>query len=244
MEPEYDHVDYPTSSPQQRQVLLIEDQLLIEQDVDQILIEEKNKDLRKAQSDLGNLKDLTTAVHEQAVLPTDNLVAMEAQVAQAEGDTTDAVYTIAQAGRQKANGFVTQGVLTGTAVGGVIGTGVGVVGGPKGMAVGAVGGATVFGFIGGGIGKLRKKMLNSSIDKTLVNHHHKSTWKPDELAPNCTDCKQKFTTLRRRHHCRKCGEVFCGTCTSQTQHLKYKGLEKSTKVRVCKNCYRNSSFTE
>jgi len=38
-------------------------------------------------------------------------------------------------------------------------------------------------------------------------------WVPNEMIHNCEDCGISFTLLRRRHHCRLCGRVFCDDCT-------------------------------
>merc|ERR1712137_11471 len=58
-------------------------------------------------------------------------------------------------------------------------------------------------------------------------------WIPDKLLKNCMLCDAKFTTINRRHHCRKCGKLVCGSCSSK----KYK-LENMGKVcRVCDMCY-------
>lgn len=43
--------------------------------------------------------------------------------------------------------------------------------------------------------------------------HNRVPWVPDEEASVCISCKAPFTSLRRRHHCRCCGEVFCGGCS-------------------------------
>lgn len=60
-------------------------------------------------------------------------------------------------------------------------------------------------------------------------------WIPDEEAPRCMSCAQGFTTFRRRHHCRNCGGVFCGVCSSASAPLPKYGLIKA--VRVCKECF-------
>ena len=39
-------------------------------------------------------------------------------------------------------------------------------------------------------------------------------WMPDAISKNCYDCNLKFTTFRRRHHCRVCGQIFCANCCS------------------------------
>ncbi|XP_060077952.1 1-phosphatidylinositol 3-phosphate 5-kinase-like [Ylistrum balloti] len=37
----------------------------------------------------------------------------------------------------------------------------------------------------------------------------KQFWMPDSSCKECYDCGDKFTTFRRRHHCRICGQIFC-----------------------------------
>ncbi|KAG7090675.1 hypothetical protein E1B28_009773 [Marasmius oreades] len=46
-------------------------------------------------------------------------------------------------------------------------------------------------------------------------------WKADNLASTCDNfyCKVNFTIFERRHHCRKCGGVFCKVCTSRLTPL-------------------------
>ena len=39
-------------------------------------------------------------------------------------------------------------------------------------------------------------------------------WKLDKEYPTCFHCQSTFSIVRRRHHCRKCGHIFCGKCTS------------------------------
>lgn len=38
------------------------------------------------------------------------------------------------------------------------------------------------------------------------------TWLPDSAAPRCQHCHHHFWLARRRHHCRRCGGIFCGSC--------------------------------
>ncbi|KAH8402497.1 hypothetical protein KR009_012395 [Drosophila setifemur] len=40
-------------------------------------------------------------------------------------------------------------------------------------------------------------------------------WMPDSKAKECYDCSQKFSTFRRKHHCRLCGQIFCSKCCNQ-----------------------------
>lgn len=60
-------------------------------------------------------------------------------------------------------------------------------------------------------------------------------WVPDELVASCTACDQTFTLLRRRHHCRNCGQIYCNTCSSHAMRLSQFGYTKP--VRVCDPCF-------
>nr|CCA15055.1 conserved hypothetical protein [Albugo laibachii Nc14] len=67
----------------------------------------------------------------------------------------------------------------------------------------------------------------------------KNDWVQDVDRSKCRNCLQSFSILKRRHHCRVCGEVLCASCTSfKVMHLD--GL----KVRVCKECVSKSSRTD
>ncbi|KAH3676358.1 hypothetical protein WICMUC_001989 [Wickerhamomyces mucosus] len=39
-------------------------------------------------------------------------------------------------------------------------------------------------------------------------------WQPDSEASECHLCHRKFTFWFRRHHCRRCGKVICGGCST------------------------------
>jgi hypothetical protein len=59
-------------------------------------------------------------------------------------------------------------------------------------------------------------------------------WVPDAEAPNCMGCHEGFTFVKRRHHCRACGKVYCGKCSSHFLPLPHFGLDRP--VRVCNRC--------
>ncbi|XP_035662593.1 pleckstrin homology domain-containing family F member 2-like isoform X3 [Branchiostoma floridae] len=45
---------------------------------------------------------------------------------------------------------------------------------------------------------------------------HAAVWVPDSEANVCQHCNRtKFTPIQRRHHCRNCGRVVCGACSSK-----------------------------
>jgi len=60
-------------------------------------------------------------------------------------------------------------------------------------------------------------------------------WVPDQESSQCMACKAGFTTIRRRHHCRKCGGLYCGACTTKRIPILNAGF--SEPVRVCDKCY-------
>jgi len=66
----------------------------------------------------------------------------------------------------------------------------------------------------------------------------KNHWKPDSEVSCCADCNRPFTLIFRRHHCRRCGDIFCNQCTSFTARLDQdcrfnpKGIES----RICRKC--------
>ncbi|KAF8140661.1 hypothetical protein EV363DRAFT_1427042 [Boletus edulis] len=59
-------------------------------------------------------------------------------------------------------------------------------------------------------------------------------WMDDENAKECYDCKSVFTTWRRKHHCRICGQIFCSRCASNI--IKGSRFGHDGMVRVCNLC--------
>jgi len=57
-------------------------------------------------------------------------------------------------------------------------------------------------------------------------------WIPDTR--ECMICYKKFSQIRRRHHCRRCGWVVCGGCSDHSRHLPGQG-----RVKVCNNCVKD-----
>ena len=56
-------------------------------------------------------------------------------------------------------------------------------------------------------------------------------WVSDAATKTCFGCERVFAVARRRHHCRRCGGVFCGSCARNA-------LKKDDKdERVCDGCW-------
>ena len=75
-------------------------------------------------------------------------------------------------------------------------------------------------------------------------------WVPDRDAPRCANrrCGAEFRPLvRRRHHCRACGEVFCARCCATRMLLDAETAEpvptrgaNAVDARVCLGCYEKA----
>ena len=65
-------------------------------------------------------------------------------------------------------------------------------------------------------------------------------WDNDRDISNCTNCNDKFHLLLRKHHCRKCGKIFCGSCLKEFYMF-------NLAHKVCSNCLydlRNSLLVD
>eukprot|EP01097_Dermamoeba_algensis_P001007 TRINITY_DN1376_c0_g1_i2.p1 TRINITY_DN1376_c0_g1~~TRINITY_DN1376_c0_g1_i2.p1 ORF type:complete len:248 (-),score=32.21 TRINITY_DN1376_c0_g1_i2:393-1136(-) len=71
--------------------------------------------------------------------------------------------------------------------------------------------------------------------ESLLQAKVKPQWAPDDLANECFKCRVGFSFIVRRHHCRHCGQVFCGECTNNK--IAVPRLDFPTPVRVCDECF-------
>jgi len=55
------------------------------------------------------------------------------------------------------------------------------------------------------------------------------SWAQDNDYTNCTSCTIGFSLFIRKHHCRKCGKIFCKKCLNEY-------LENNQKINICNNC--------
>ena len=74
-------------------------------------------------------------------------------------------------------------------------------------------------------------MINSPFHKLAPPE-----WVKDHERQGCVECGLKFTFTKRRHHCRGCGEIFCGRCSRNRMSLPQFGFH--VPVRVCDHCQR------
>ncbi|XP_068639388.1 uncharacterized protein [Aristolochia californica] len=54
-------------------------------------------------------------------------------------------------------------------------------------------------------------------------------------ASHCQGCASQFTFFNRKHHCRRCGGIFCNNCTINRMFLRGQG---DSPVRICDPCKR------
>ncbi|TRY71864.1 hypothetical protein TCAL_03156 [Tigriopus californicus] len=68
-----------------------------------------------------------------------------------------------------------------------------------------------------------------------------SHWMPDAVSVECYECGAKFTTFKRRHHCRVCGQIFCSKCCDNTIAGEIVGCKGNLRVCVfCNQFFRNA----
>lgn len=61
----------------------------------------------------------------------------------------------------------------------------------------------------------------------------RSHWAPDSAIHNCVGCHKRFDQIRRKHHCRLCGQIFCEACCGQKLHFAPYKLDDG---RGCNDC--------
>ncbi|CAC5388449.1 PIKFYVE [Mytilus coruscus] len=77
-------------------------------------------------------------------------------------------------------------------------------------------------------------IVRTGTPQTYKDSDFKQYWMPDESCRECYDCGDKFTTFRRRHHCRICGQIFCSKCCNQELQGRIIGYKGG--IRVCTYC--------
>lgn len=93
---------------------------------------------------------------------------------------------------------------------------------------------------------LSASMMVDTRKKTssLLSSRRPKMWIPDHRVRSCFKCRTPFSMFRRRHHCRFCGRIFCGQCTSFTaRHAQFTGLE-TLPQRACEECAIESKVEE
>ncbi|CAG8526514.1 8495_t:CDS:10, partial [Ambispora leptoticha] len=74
--------------------------------------------------------------------------------------------------------------------------------------------------------------LEKATSSVIIDTETPPEWTDSDV---CTRCRTQFTTFNRKHHCRNCGQTFCGDCSSKTMALPHIGINDP--VRVCDSCH-------
>ena len=92
-----------------------------------------------------------------------------------------------------------------------------------------------------------------------VKEEHLPYWVPDMQRQKCLACGKGFGTFTRKHHCRRCGEIFCSACLPKDIDIKHVITDKYTlpnanayialkpgKAKVCLLCstQKENDFVE
>ncbi|CAK4612911.1 hypothetical protein LEN26_017932 [Aphanomyces euteiches] len=73
-------------------------------------------------------------------------------------------------------------------------------------------------------------------DKIIMinNFKHQDDWISNSERNRCHICTKNFGAFRRKHHCRVCGEIVCGSCTLKKQVML--PMVGQTEAKVCVTC--------
>ncbi|DAZ92994.1 TPA: hypothetical protein N0F65_011491 [Lagenidium giganteum] len=83
------------------------------------------------------------------------------------------------------------------------------------------------------VGHIEESISRKRISRELTQRRC-PTWVNDKDRQCCHLCLKTFTNMRRKHHCRACGEIICRNCSLyKSVDLQSVGL---TTLRVCKSC--------
>jgi FYVE zinc finger len=61
-------------------------------------------------------------------------------------------------------------------------------------------------------------------------------WVPDHAITRCQSCQIEFWLGRRKHHCRSCGQIFCGDCSQYFAPFPKESFLEP--VRLCESCFQ------
>jgi RUN and FYVE domain-containing protein 1 len=68
--------------------------------------------------------------------------------------------------------------------------------------------------------------------KEVTQQIQEFEWEKDDEVKFCKICTKDFNVARRKHHCRRCGGIFCHECSDNKMPLP----SSSKPVRVCDTC--------
>ncbi|XP_065350137.1 FYVE, RhoGEF and PH domain-containing protein 6-like [Cloeon dipterum] len=80
------------------------------------------------------------------------------------------------------------------------------------------------------------RLIAEGLNRPMTTLGHTAPlWIPDDRVTTCQNCAvREFSLTHRRHHCRACGYVVCGECSTNKALLRYIQYQAA---RVCDKCY-------
>ena len=195
---------------------------------DEEIIREQNAQMMMLSQEVHELNQTYNEHAQEVYAQGQQLQVAETNIQQTQANVDEGVKTLVSTAKSKKY----TGLTLGSAIlGGVVGGAAGIVLGPAGIVLGAIGGFVA----GGAAGHQTGKAIKHKQEQDIVRIQMDKKWVPDENAKNCYGCQKEFTTVRRRHHCRSCGEIFCQKCSKHK--IKIADLAINKPVRVCKSCF-------
>ncbi|KAF4323011.1 hypothetical protein BBO99_00003367 [Phytophthora kernoviae] len=79
-------------------------------------------------------------------------------------------------------------------------------------------------------GNLFRRMSAQAMGMEATSLCHRSHWVPKSSRSICSNCKRNFRLWAGKHHCRLCGEIVCGACSTK------RILFQKKSVRTCDDC--------
>jgi len=63
-------------------------------------------------------------------------------------------------------------------------------------------------------------------------------WVSDSAVTHCYNCKELFTLILRKHHCRVCGRIFCSYCSNNFREIPH-NISKPLKISCLSDTFKN-----
>ncbi|EKX38954.1 phosphatidylinositol 5-kinase [Guillardia theta CCMP2712] len=76
---------------------------------------------------------------------------------------------------------------------------------------------------------------SSSSSSSSSSKSSGAVWMNNSAVSHCFECNSQFSLFNRKHHCRSCGRIFCGKCSS------HRALVEGNEQRVCEHCFSMST---
>lgn len=96
--------------------------------------------------------------------------------------------------------------------------------------------------------------MDSNLAASVIVKNRNNVWIDDKMVSNCHGCRMEFGFLKRKHHCRNCGNIYCYKCSNffiaipdfimdRPDPADYWNISyyissfRGKEERVCKQCY-------